>query len=28
VRRDIMSGDGADFLTITEKGMQEESIEF
>jgi proteasome beta subunit len=28
VRRDIMSGDGADFLTITEKGMQEESLEF
>jgi len=28
VRRDIMSGDGADFLTITEKGIQEESIEF
>ena len=28
VRRDIMSGDGADFLTITQKGMQEESIEF
>jgi proteasome beta subunit len=28
VRRDIMSGDGADFLTITEKGIQEESIKF
>ena len=28
VRRDIMSGDGADFLTITEKGIQEESLEF
>jgi len=28
VRRDIMSGDGADFLKITEKGIQEESIEF
>ena len=28
VRRDIMSGDGADFLTITEKGIQEESTKF
>ena len=28
VRRDIMSGDGADFLIITEKGIQEESLEF
>jgi proteasome beta subunit len=28
VRRDIMSGDGADFVTITEKGIQEESIKF
>ncbi len=28
VRRDIMSGDGADFLTITEKGIQEEAIKF
>jgi len=28
VRRDTMSGDGADFLTITEKGIQEDSITF
>jgi proteasome beta subunit len=28
VRRDIMSGDGADFITITEKGIQEESTQF
>ncbi|MFQ6065196.1 MAG: archaeal proteasome endopeptidase complex subunit beta [Candidatus Bathyarchaeia archaeon] len=28
VRRDTMSGDGADLLTITEEGIQEESIEF
>ena len=28
VRRDIMSGDGADFLTITEKGIREDSIKF
>ncbi|UCE44447.1 MAG: archaeal proteasome endopeptidase complex subunit beta [Candidatus Bathyarchaeota archaeon] len=28
VRRDIMSGDGADFLIITDQGIQEELIEF
>jgi proteasome beta subunit len=28
VRRDIMSGDGADFLIITEKGIREESTQF
>ena len=28
VRRDIMSGDGADFLIVTEKGIQEESTQF
>ncbi len=28
VRRDVMSGDGADFLTINEKGIQEESLKF
>jgi proteasome beta subunit len=28
ISRDIMSGDGIDFLTITKAGMQEESIKF
>lgn len=28
VSRDIMSGDGVDFLTITSKGIREESIKF
>ncbi|NIO38665.1 proteasome subunit beta, partial [Candidatus Bathyarchaeota archaeon] len=28
ISRDIMSGDGADFLTITKEGVQEESIKF
>lgn len=28
ISRDIMSGDGADFLTITKEGIQEESIKF
>jgi proteasome beta subunit len=28
VRRDIMSGDGVDFLTITDKGIQEETMKF
>jgi 20S proteasome alpha/beta subunit len=28
VSRDIMSGDGADFLTITKDGIQEESMKF
>ena len=28
VSRDIMSGDGADFLIITKEGVQEESIKF
>lgn len=28
VSRDVMSGDGADFLTITKKGIEEESIKF
>jgi proteasome beta subunit len=28
VRRDTMSGDGVDFLTITKKGIQEESSKF
>jgi len=28
VRRDIMSGDGIDFLIITKDGIKEESIEF
>jgi proteasome beta subunit len=28
VSRDIMSGDGVDFLTITKNGVQEESIKF
>jgi proteasome beta subunit len=28
ISRDILSGDGMDFLFITEKGMQEESIKF
>jgi proteasome beta subunit len=28
VSRDIMSGDGADFFTITKEGIQEESIKF
>ncbi|UCC33194.1 MAG: proteasome subunit beta [Candidatus Bathyarchaeota archaeon] len=28
VRRDIMSGDGADFLIITNQGIQEETIGF
>jgi len=28
VSRDIMSGDGVDFLTITKDGIQEESIKF
>ena len=27
IRRDIMSGDGVDFLTITKEGIQEESID-
>ena len=28
ISRDIMSGDGIDFLTITKEGIQEESIKF
>jgi proteasome beta subunit len=28
VRRDIMSGDGADFLVITKEGLQEDSVKF
>jgi len=28
VSRDVMSGDGIDFLVITDKGIQEESIKF
>ena len=28
VRRDTMSGDGADFLTVTKEGLQEETINF
>ena len=28
VRRDVMSGDGADFLIITKNGIQEETINF
>jgi proteasome beta subunit len=28
ISRDIMSGDGIDFLTITKEGMTEESIKF
>jgi proteasome beta subunit len=28
VSRDIMSGDGVDFLTITKDGMLEESMKF
>jgi len=28
ISRDIMSGDGIDFLIITKKGIQEESIKF
>lgn len=28
VSRDIMSGDGVDFLTVTKDGIQEESIKF
>jgi len=28
VSRDIMSGDGVDFLTITKEGIQEESRKF
>jgi proteasome beta subunit len=28
VSRDIMSGDGADFFTITKEGIQEESLKF
>jgi proteasome beta subunit len=28
VSRDIMSGDGADFLTITKEGVQEDSVKF
>ena len=28
VRRDVMSGDGVDFLIITKDGIQEESIKF
>ncbi|MEA2089460.1 MAG: archaeal proteasome endopeptidase complex subunit beta [Thermoproteota archaeon] len=28
VSRDIMSGDGVDFLTVTSKGVREESIKF
>jgi proteasome beta subunit len=28
ISRDVMSGDGIDFLTITKAGMQEESIKF
>ena len=28
ISRDIMSGDGIDFLTITKAGIQEESIKF
>lgn len=28
ISRDIMSGDGADFLTITKEGVQEESVKF
>ena len=28
VSRDVMSGDGVDFLTITKDGIQEESIKF
>jgi len=28
IARDVMSGDGVDFLTITEKGVSEESIKF
>ncbi len=28
VSRDIMSGDGADFLTITKEGVQEDAVKF
>jgi proteasome beta subunit len=28
ISRDIMSGDGIDFLIITKQGIQEESIKF
>ncbi len=28
IARDVMSGDGVDFLTITDKGINEESIKF
>jgi len=28
VSRDIMSGDGVDFLIITDEGIQEESVKF
>lgn len=28
VSRDIMSGDGADFFTITKEGIQEDSMKF
>jgi 20S proteasome alpha/beta subunit len=28
ISRDVMSGDGIDFLTITKAGMQEESMKF
>nr|NIQ04874.1 proteasome subunit beta [Candidatus Korarchaeota archaeon] len=28
ISRDIMSGDGIDFLIITKEGMQEESMKF
>ena len=28
ITRDVMSGDGVDFLTITSEGITEESIKF
>jgi hypothetical protein len=28
VRRDTMSGDGADIITVTKEGIQEENINF
>jgi proteasome beta subunit len=28
VRRDVMSGDGIDFLIITKEGIQEETFDF
>ena len=28
IRRDVMSGDGIDFLIITKEGIQEETFDF